>query len=310
MFCTYCGKPLEEGEVCSCRKEEGSLSVELESSETEEIRLETGEGTAEPEEREAETVPAPEEQTVPVSGEQAVHQQEAVSPGVFSPALEHWRPVEKKRPGVFARFGSVLAHYIPQPVQAIRQAGEFGDFGVGMLCCLFQAALLSAGLCFYLVNRVQVGYRLGFFEQAIPFGQYLVHAGSNLFLLFFQLFGVALLADVLLLFCVLLCSGSIGRRDGASKVIGGVGTALLMSGIAGIATALIASFVPGAASIALFGGGILALLAVWIGADAGTELSKTKLFYLLPLALLIWGGIMAWFVSCVPMLSWISGLIF
>ncbi len=215
----------------------------------------------------------------------------------------------RKEPTLFSRFVSVLTHFIRQPILAIRQAGEFGDKGVGILSCFLQALLIAGGFCIYLTARVQVGYSLGFFEQAIPFGQYLAHSGSSLFVLFFQLTGAVLLADLFLIFLLILLTGGFGTQRGLSKMTGAVGTALLANGLSGMVTAVTSAFVPGAVCLLLFGGIVLSVLALYSAVKVSTELSETKLFYLFPLSLLIWFGGTSWLISNVPLLSWIFSLL-
>ncbi|MDY4975348.1 MAG: hypothetical protein SO147_00380 [Clostridia bacterium] len=324
MFCTFCGKKLEPGEICPCRSAENPDSVKEEEQQdrpegAENETVSADSGAQNEEEAAVSQAPLLEDQ----GKEEAAEEQEdkpfdnfgsetACHQGFGShqaaPSFQ-WQAPEKKRSSVFSRFLSVLAHYLSQPVRAIRQAGEFGDVGVGLLCCLLQAVLLSGGVCFYLVNRVQIGYRLGFFEQAIPFEQYLAHAGSSLILLFFQLLGAVLLADALLLFLLLLFFGGIVRHGGISKMLGGAGTSLLMSGLMGLLIAAVSVLIPAAAGGLAFGGIALSIIALWIGVQAGSDLSPARLFYLLPLALLVWGGVMIWLVARIPMLSWISGLL-
>ncbi len=272
MFCKYCGKELEEGELCFCRSIE---EVAVEKSE-----LETADVTTD-------------QSNVFLNVEQP-----------FVPQI-----VKEKEPTAFARFISVLTHFIPQPISAIKQAGGFADKGVGMLACVLQALLIATGFCIYLTARVQVGYSLGFFEQAIPFGEYLAHSGSSLFVLFFQLAGTVLLADLFLIFLLFLLTGGFGTQRGLSKMTGAVGTALLSSGIAGMMTAIAGIFIPDAVYLVLFGGIVLSVLALYTGVRATAEISDTKLFYLFPLSLLIWFGGTNWLISSVPLLSWIFGLL-
>ena len=141
MFCKYCGKELENGELCGCCTSE--------------------------------------ETTVPEFTEETVETDKSDGFLNFDPPVP--QIVVRKNPNAFARFVSVLTHFVSHPISAITQAGEFADKGVGILSCLLQALLIAGGFCFYLTARVQVGYSLGFFEQAIPFGQYLAHSGSSIF---------------------------------------------------------------------------------------------------------------------------------
>lgn len=217
--------------------------------------------------------------------------------------------VEKKEPTAFRRFVSVLTHFLSQPISAIRQAGEFADKGVGILCCVLQALLISACFCAYLMTRVQVGYSLGFFEQAIPFAQYLAYSGSSIVVLFFQLAGTVLLADFFLIFLLFLLSGGVGVSKGLSKMIGGAGTALLASGFCGLIIIVAGIFLPDAVTGVCFAGIVLSVLALYEGVKGVSDVSKTRLLYLFPLAMLIWFWGVSWLISSVPVLSWILGLL-
>ncbi len=269
MFCKYCGKELEDGELCGCRTSE--------------------------------------EVTVPEFAEETIETDKSDGFLNFDPPAP--QIAVKRPPNAFARFLSVLTHFVSQPVSAIRQAGEFADKGVGILSCLLQALLIAGGFCIYLTARVQVGYSLGFFEQAIPFGQYLAHTGSSIVVLFFQLAGTVLLADLFLILLLLLLTGSFGIPKGLSKITGAVGTSLLASGLVGMVTAILGAFVPDAVYLVLFGGIVLSVLALYLGVKETAEISETKLFYLFPLSLVIWLGGISWLISGVPLLSWIFRLL-
>ena len=336
MFCTNCGRKLEEGEVCPCRESEQSASdfsngeeqkncteamadsVQLSDNNIEDsgqkkdsLDQQFAENESDTDDLLGKANRTAEVEQPETSDDRTAPFQDNVVPSASYMNTTHlnWQTAQPKRPSLFARFGSVLIHYIPQPIRAIRQAGEFGDMGVGILCCLLQAVFITCGICLYLVSQVQVGYRLGFFEQSIPFGQYLVHSGHSLPLLFCQILGSVLLADVLLMFLFVLFSGGIVRHEGISKMLGGIGTSLLMSGCVGLIVAIAGILIPGAATGLAFGGAALSIIALWTGAQAGSDLSPSKLFYLLPLTLLVWGAAMMWFVSRISMLSWIMGLL-
>ena len=92
-------------------------------------------------------------------------------------------------------------------------------------------------------------------------------------------------------------------------MLGGAGTSLLMSGLMGLLIAAVSVVIPAAAGGLAFGGIALSIIALWIGVQAGSDLSSARLFYLLPLTLLVWGGVMIWLVARIPTLSWISGLL-
>jgi len=283
MFCKFCGKELEEGQWCLCRSmDEGN-----------------NDGTAD--EKEKDETPA-------FITENETGEEESKGFVMFEPQPE-WQPPVEKKSGVLSRFASVLRHYISQPVAAIKQAGKFEDKGVGLLCCVLQAVLLGVAMCFYLSEKVQVGYQFGFFEQAVPFGEYLIHSGSSLPVLFLQLAGFILLADLFLLLLLTLFTGGFGSKKGFSKMIGSIGTSFLTGGFAGILIAALSVFLPKTGTILLFGGILISILAIWQGLRSVSELSETKLFYLFPLAFMVWLGGIGWFVSEVPMLSWIFGLL-
>ena len=92
-------------------------------------------------------------------------------------------------------------------------------------------------------------------------------------------------------------------------MIGSIGTAVLTSGFAGVLIAVLSVFLPEAGTVLLFGGILLSLLAIWQGLRSVSELSETKLFYLFPLACIVWLGGIGWLVSGIPLLTWIFGLL-
>ena len=279
MFCIHCGRKLEEGETCPCQQQ-GIISEETDIEETEvEIEVESDEI------------------------EEEVRQETFVPP-VFEVA-----PPVIKEPNGFSRFLSVLKHYITQPLSAIRQAGEFGDKSVGLLCCILQALLIAGSLCSYLATRVQVSYSLGFFEQGIPFGEYLKHSDLTMSSLFWQLTGTVVLADLFLIVLFWILTGEAGKEKGLSKMIGGVGTGLLSCGFVGVIVALISAMNPKLSVSLLFAGAVLCIIAVKEGVVSATGKFSTKLFYFFPLTLLLWFAGVNWFISSSSALSWIFGLL-